>query len=58
MVYISVQKLKCGPDYIINVINVVPGLNHGIIKKDPNSTVLGNYEETTEISNTFLLTMN
>ena len=59
---ISVQKLKCGPDYIIHVINVVPGLNHGIIKKDPNSTVPGNYEGTTEISNTsaitFLLTMN
>ena len=41
---ILVQKLKCGPDYIIHVINVVPGLNHGIIKKDPNSTVPGNYE--------------
>ena len=45
---ISVQKLKCGPDYIINV---APGLNHGIIKKDPNSIVPGNYEETKEISN-------
>ena len=46
---ISVQKLKCGPDYIIHAINVVPSLNHGIIMKDPNSIVPGDYEETIEI---------